>query len=63
MADKSLGAQILELIPENLREDLISEIKASLIEKGEVVEPPKKVLLTAEQKKEIINNAVDRVMM
>ena len=48
MSDKSLGAMILDLIPESLQEDLIKEVKAKLIEKGEVKEVLKPEKLTTE---------------
>jgi len=42
MAKKNeLGAQVLELIPEVFREDLVEEIKNQLIERGIVAEVPK----------------------
>ena len=53
MSDKTLGEKILQLIPDSLQEDLIKEVKAILIEKGEVTEVVMERELTKEEKTEM----------
>jgi hypothetical protein len=61
MADKSLGAKILDLIPESLHEDLLKEVKEKLIEKGEVKEVVKQKELTPKEQTEMIDQILDKI--
>jgi hypothetical protein len=62
MSDKSIGEELLDLLPDDIREDMFKIVKAKLIEKGEVkgIEKPKK--LTRDQEAEMIKNIVDNLM-
>ena len=61
-SDKSLGQQILEMMPEDIQEELIKEVKLKLIERREVVEAVKQKELTADEKKKFLDNMLDRIM-
>jgi len=60
MSDKSIAEKILEVIPEDMREDFIKEMKAMLIERGEVKDVPQKEKLTPGQLDQLYDKIIGR---